>query len=158
MAGGAYLTAREWIHFGKVWLQNGAWQGEQLLDPETVRLAATYRTAAFLGYGLSWWLNRPTEGTYDPGVDSIPPDGHADGDQIATNAPPDLYMAAGTGGQRLYVIPSQSLVMVRLGMTVADPAWSDHELLGRLLGAAGPGALNTRLIPTRPSCTVRGRR
>lgn len=134
MAGGAYLTGQEWLRFGKLWSQNGAWQGEQLMAPAPVKLASTYQTTAFFGYGLSWWLNRPTEGTYNPPMDSLPPDGHADGDQIASNAPPDTYMAAGTGGQRLYVIPSQNLVIVRLGMTIGNPAWSDHALLGIILG------------------------
>ncbi|MBA4387395.1 MAG: hypothetical protein C0404_05400 [Verrucomicrobia bacterium] len=135
MAGGAYLTGQEWLRFGKIWAQNGAWQGEQLLPPAAVKQSSTYRTTAFLGYGLSWWLNRPTEGTYNPPMDSLPPDGHADGDQIASNAPPDTYMAAGTGGQRLYIIPSQNLVIVRLGMTIGNPTWSDHALLGIILGA-----------------------
>lgn len=134
MAGGAYLTGPEWLRFGKLWIQNGAWQGEQLLPPAVVKQSSTYRTEAFLGYGLSWWLNRPTEGTYDAAIDSIPPDGHADGDQIATNGPADMFMAAGTGGQRLYIIPSMNLVIVRLGMTMADPDWSDHALLGVILG------------------------
>jgi CubicO group peptidase (beta-lactamase class C family) len=134
MAGGAYFTAREWARYGKLWLQNGAWQGRQLLDPEIVAQAVTCSNSAFLGYGLTWWLNRPTAGTYNPGVDIIPADGRGDGDQIATNAPADMYMAAGTGKQRLYVIPSLRLVVVRYGHALASPGWSDHELLGKLLG------------------------
>ena len=134
MAGGGYFTAREWARYGKLWLQNGAWQGRQLLNPETATWAVTCSNTAFLGYGLTWWLNRPTAGTYNPGVDIIPVDGRGDGDQIASNAPADMYMAAGTGKQRLYVIPSLRLVIVRYGHTLANPGWSDHELLGTLLG------------------------
>jgi len=50
---------------------------------------------AFIGsernarYGLAWWLSGP-------------------------KLPPDLFYASGSGGQALYVIPSQELVAVRL--------------------------------------------
>jgi hypothetical protein len=43
-------------------------------------------------------------------------------------------MAAGTGKQRLYVIPSASLVIVRFGNTIGNPSWSDHTMLGKILG------------------------
>ena len=42
MAGGAYFTAQEWANYGKLWLQNGSRNGQQLLDAATVLLAHTY--------------------------------------------------------------------------------------------------------------------
>ncbi len=33
MPGGAHFTAREWVNYGKLWIQNGQWEGQQLLDP-----------------------------------------------------------------------------------------------------------------------------
>jgi CubicO group peptidase (beta-lactamase class C family) len=50
---------------------------------------------------------------------------------IYDRAPPDLYMAAGRYNQRLYVIPSLKMIVVRLGR--ADRRWSDAEFLARLL-------------------------
>ena len=109
----AHFTAREWVNYGKLWIQNGQWEGQQLLDPALMHLAVTYPNTAYRGYGLTWWLNVPTDGTYDPSVDQIPPGARGDGTQIANNAPTDLYMAAGLENQRLYVLPSQNLVIVR---------------------------------------------
>lgn len=133
MAGGARFTARAWANYGKLWLQNGQWEGQTILDPQTMSLAVTYENPAFLGYGLTWWLNRPNQGTYTPGVDNLPADGTGDGTQIATNAPADMFMAAGTGKQRLYVIPSLDLVIVRFGHGTGG-SFTDHALLGEILG------------------------
>ncbi len=120
MAGGAYFTAREWLGYGLLWQQGGAWAGRQLLDPALVELSVTYDNSAFRGYGLTWWLNLDTTGTYDPAVDQIPADIRGDGNQIAANAPADLYMAAGFARQRLYVLPSAYLFSRGLAPHVAS--------------------------------------
>ena len=133
MAGGALFSAHEWVNYGQLWIQQGQWQGATLLDPGIMNTAVTYASDAFLGYGLSWWLNRPNQNTYNPPVDQLPLDGFGDGTQIAVNAPPDMYMAAGAGKQRLYVIPSLGLVVVRFGHD-DNSAFTDHDLLGYLLG------------------------
>lgn len=133
MAGGAFYTAREWAAYGKLWLRGGQWSTQTLLDPPAMRLATSIESPAFLGYGLTWWLNRDNEGTYTPGLDNVPIDGRGDGTQIATNAPADMFMAAGSGKQRLYVIPSQGLVIVRFGK-LANSAFTDHALFAHLLG------------------------
>lgn len=133
MAGGASFGARAWANYGRLWLQNGQWEGETVLDPQFLKLAVTYPNDAFKGYGFTWWLNVPTGDSYNPGVDDIPVDGRGDGTQIARNAPTDLFMAAGTGKQRLYVIPSEKLVVVRFGRGFGS-GFSDHTLLGHILG------------------------
>ncbi len=133
MAGGARFSARAWANYGKLWIQNGQWHGQTILDPQTMNLAVTYANPAFLGYGFTWWLNVPNQGSYTPGVDQLPADGTGDGTQIATNVPADMFMAAGTGKQRLYVIPSLDLVIVRYGHGLGG-SFSDHTLLGHVLG------------------------
>ena len=119
--------------YGKLWLRNGVRDGQTLLSPTTMQLAVTYDNLAFKGYGFTWWINLPTGSTYNPGVDQIPADGRGDGTQIATNVPTDMFMAAGTGKQRLYVIPSLGLVIVRFGHGVGS-SFSDHTLLGKIIG------------------------
>jgi hypothetical protein len=47
--------------------------------------------------------------------------------------PDDFVMAAGAYGQRLYVIPSRGLTVVRNGPTSSD-TFDDMQFLGRLLG------------------------
>jgi hypothetical protein len=43
-------------------------------------------------------------------------------------------MAAGAGKQRLYVIPSRELVVVRLGPLLGGREFRDAEFLAQLLG------------------------
>lgn len=135
MAGGASLTARDWIKYGQLFLQEGVWQGSQLLNQGLVQLSTTYPNPTFLGYGLTWWLNSPYGNSYNPGIDQIPQDGLGTGTQIAPSAPEDMYMAAGTGNQRLYVIPSLRFVVVRFGQasSAARQSWSDEQFLKLLL-------------------------
>jgi CubicO group peptidase (beta-lactamase class C family) len=136
MAGGAYATAQEWARYGQLMLQEGEWNGRQLLSRDRVRECITYRSPAYESYGLTWWLNRPNNNSVNAGIDRIPADGYGDVTQIATNAPTDMYMAAGTGKQRLYVIPSLDMVIVRFGRITggAGPQFDDHQFFARLLG------------------------
>lgn len=135
MAGGARLSAKDWATYGQLFLQQGSWQGQQLLDPDLVERCYTFTNSAFLGYGYTWWLNIPYGETYTPGVDQVPADGLGTEGQIAPSAPTDLYMAAGLGKQRLYIIPSEALVVVRLATSNRrSESWSDEEFLRLVLG------------------------
>jgi CubicO group peptidase (beta-lactamase class C family) len=136
MAGGAYLLAKDWAKYGQLFLQNGQWNGTQLLDANAVKNCLTYNNTAFRGYGITWWLNKDYTGTYDDRVDNVPEDGLGVGPRFAPSAPPDTYMAAGTGVQRLYVIPSKQLVIVRFGSTDPTSNWSDDEFLSIILGTS----------------------
>lgn len=49
---------------------------------------------------------------------------------ISADLPKDLYLAAGAGKQRLYIIPSLDLVIVRQGR---QSRFDDGEFLKRLL-------------------------
>ena len=50
---------------------------------------------------------------------------------LCRNAPSDLVASIGSGAQRLYVVPSQDLVIVRQGK---DSAFSDAEFLRLFFG------------------------
>ncbi|WP_339858701.1 hypothetical protein [Pseudohongiella acticola] len=45
----------------------------------------------------------------------------------------DIFMAAGLGKQRLYIVPSRDLVVVRFGWTLTN-LFSDQESLKRIIG------------------------
>ncbi|WP_374524016.1 serine hydrolase domain-containing protein [Sphingopyxis sp.] len=144
MAGGAALTASAWIKYGQFLLQQGTWNGERLLPASSlnncVNGALTPSTSddtlnpVFGGYGISFWLNadlvdpvthistyqRPDD--YDETGESgdiLPPvvaaDLCDDRTQLWPSAPLDAFAAAGGLFQRLYVIPSKNLVVVRFG-------------------------------------------
>jgi CubicO group peptidase (beta-lactamase class C family) len=134
---GAQLTARELGHIGILLLNNGRWNGKSIL--KNVNLL-TKPVSAAPGYGLGVWLNtsrKSRDGTYitflmhNP-VYTICLKKSANRKKlIYDNAPSDLFMAAGKNNQRLYVIPSKNLTIVRFGHFY--PTWNDAEFLARLL-------------------------
>jgi len=84
--------------------------------------------AANPAYGLGFWLNAPQHSPrHQPISDLLPA---SDGDQLYPGGPRDLVCAMGTGKQRLYIIPSQQLVIVRF---TNNASFSDGDFLSRLL-------------------------
>ncbi len=134
LAGGAYLDARSWLNFGLMIANGGQWKGRQLLDPATLALLNGISNPAFEGYGVSWWRNNAINGSYQSATDVVPGDARPDAERILPQQPVDVFFAAGLGRQRLFVVPSQNLVIVRFGMTLGD-SFSDQELLRRIQDA-----------------------
>ena len=120
LPGGASASAREWAKFGEFVRRDGAVVDadgtvRQLLRPELLAqcFEPSPRNAR---YGLTWWL----------------------GPRGANGALPAVRMAAGLGKQRLYVIPSANLVVVRFApLNSGNRGFSDEQLIARLLKAAG---------------------
>lgn len=117
---GAALTARDWTKFGEfVRLERLAAKdptprksGAILLDAKA--FAENFEGSAVnAAYGLTWWLNRkPSAEAYEASrTMQVASDlyNHPRRDEL----PADLFMAAGAGNQRLYIIPSKGLVVVR---------------------------------------------
>ena len=137
MAGGVFMKARDWLRYGQMISQGGVWSGTRILDQNKLRECVTYNNPALASYGLSFWNNRSMATTYQAGIDEVPPGVLVNGTpQIAPDAPLDMYMAAGAMDQRLYIIPSLSLVVLRFGNGTGN--WSDNEFLKRLLNGNKP--------------------
>lgn len=84
------MSARDLARFALLWLNNGAWNGTQIIPADWVRDSTTIwsHTNAGEGYGYLWWLPRP---------------GHL---------PPRSFFAWGAGGQFAFIIPENDLVIV----------------------------------------------
>lgn len=98
-------SARDLGRFGQLFLQMGAWGGDQIVPASWVQQSTSakvsgdqwseeYRAAGWRGYGYQWWLASERDGD---------------------------YFALGKDGQFLYVNPATRTVVVRLG-------WSQGEL------------------------------
>ena len=87
-------------------------------------------------FGLSFWLNTGanSKGAHECDIEKMLEKKWQEQDWgnhcICRNAPADLVAAVGSGYQRLFVIPSLDLVIVRQG---ADARFSDAEFLRRIL-------------------------
>jgi CubicO group peptidase (beta-lactamase class C family) len=102
LSAGAFLTARQWAKYGQMILDGGTWKGRKVLDADL--LARCFEgTKANPGYGIAFWL--PS----NPG--GITWLGEEMGGALDVGGP--VIMAAGMGKQRLYILPSRGLVIVR---------------------------------------------
>lgn len=103
----AWATTRDWAKFGLLYLHEGSWNGEQILDSSWVQYAKTPTNTSEGRYGAQFWLNA---GGYHPDV------------------PKDMYSCNGFKGQYVFIIPSRNLVVVRTGL-VSDPKFDVNSFL-----------------------------
>ncbi len=117
LQGSSYMlaSARDWARFGLLYLNDGVIGGRRILHEDWVDFSA----AATLDtdYGAGFWTNRSEHE-------------HAKG-RVRLGIPRDAFFASGDLGQRIVILPSQHLVIVRLGDSV-DPT-GDIRGLGRLV-------------------------
>jgi CubicO group peptidase (beta-lactamase class C family) len=133
---GASLTAREWVKFGLLLKNGGKWNGKQLF-PKKLLEECVVGTKANPAYGITFWLNNPGGTGPGGGLRGRQGDNEQIGkDGIQSEGAKDLFMAAGALNQRLYVIPSLDLVIVRQGQ---GGEWDDREFLDRLILGKTPG-------------------
>lgn len=127
---GAWTTAREWAKFGLLLANSGNWRGQQVL-PAHLLAECFQGSSAMPAYGLTFWLNQEIPQQVR---DALPRQLRRgkDGRVICPQAPGDLVAAAGYRDNRLYLIPSRRLVIVRLGD--GDRDFKDAEFLRLLLG------------------------
>ena len=98
-----HATALDYARYGLFYLQDGVWKGKRLLPEGWVRKTCTSAPANHLkNYGYQFWLNGLNK--KDTSIRDYP------------SVPSDMYYADGYGGQRIFIIPSRDLVIVRLGL------------------------------------------
>lgn len=99
-----YATARDWAKLGQLLIQDGVWNGERLLPEGWVEYSTTpTKTDPLSHYGAQFWLNR------DPLPSAIKKN------RTWPRVPADAYYMSGFQGQSVVIIPSEELVIVRLG-------------------------------------------
>jgi CubicO group peptidase (beta-lactamase class C family) len=94
----SYGTTRDWARFGLLYLNNGVFAGDTVLPPGWVEYCRNEAPAKNTDgkYGI-FWLDNPLPGKSYEGL------------------PEDLFSARGFLGQRIFIIPSEKLVVVRMG-------------------------------------------
>ncbi len=137
MPQGLVLAADEWAKLGEFVRAGGRLEGKPIVDPRA--FAELFKgSTANPAYGLTWWLPRPTAAR-DMVTRST------DITDKAADLPADMVVAAGAGDQRLYVIPSRRMTIVRQAKldiaaltTGARRTWSDAHFLSLLLTGQKP--------------------
>ena len=104
MDGSLYITPRDMLKFGMLYLQDGKWDGESLFPDDWIeRSRQVYRNNDDInlpiqdsgrnGYSYTWWLN-----TLDHNGEEI-----------------ELYRAGGWGGQSIMIFPEMDMIIVFTG-------------------------------------------
>lgn len=89
--------ARDFAKLGRLYLNEGNWNGQQVVPKEWVKKSTEYtnENGSYQGYQYQWWI---------------------------TNQSGD-FMAQGILGQYIFVCPSKNLVIVRLGKNYGNTSW-----------------------------------
>lgn len=109
----AWATARDWAKFGLLYLHNGNWNNEQIINKSWVDFTREPTNTSKGEYGGHFWLN----------AGGIYPD-----------VPKDLFSCNGYQGQRVFIIPSKDLVIVRTGL-VSTPIFDSNIFLSGIINS-----------------------
>ncbi|MGB3183333.1 MAG: serine hydrolase [Cyclobacteriaceae bacterium] len=109
-----WSTPRDAARFGLLMLNRGKWNDISVLE-DSLYFDNMISTSQELNpaYGYLWWLNGKSSVILPGSPASI-------NMAIASNAPDDLYAAMGKNGQFIDVVPSEGLVVVRMGEAPDD--------------------------------------
>ncbi|EAT12679.1 serine hydrolase [Bermanella marisrubri] len=95
-----YASARNWARLGLLMANGGIYQGQRLLAEDwVIRAASPNNSQNEKAYGYQFWLN------------------HGDDELRWPSLPKDTYAMLGNRKQHVMVIPSENMVIVRLGWT-----------------------------------------
>jgi CubicO group peptidase (beta-lactamase class C family) len=136
--GAMEISARELARLGHLFLNEGNWNGRQLISADWARQAASVQVPADMPwahaksgidgrgcYAFNWWAN---------GLKS-------DGQRLWPGAPERTFAAIGHNNNKLFVIPEWRLVVVRLGLDQNDRKIADQEC-GEFLGLIGESLMD----------------
>lgn len=103
----SYGSTRDWARFGLLFLNEGVFEGDTVLSSEWVDYMKTPVAASEGQYAGSFWLQEPEE------------------ENTLSDVPGDIFFADGFLGQRVYIIPSKELVVVRMGYSLSNISLND---------------------------------
>ncbi|WP_157557934.1 serine hydrolase domain-containing protein [Niabella aurantiaca] len=108
-----HSNTRSMARFGLLALSKGRWKDEQIVNENYFNESTNTSQNTNPSYGYLWWLNGKSKymvpGSQDVFQGALIP-----------NAPSDMFAALGASDQKLYIIPSKKMVIVRMGDS-ADP-------------------------------------
>lgn len=126
-----WSNARSMARFGLLALNKGNWAGQQIVSKKYFDSMTTPSQNINKSYGYLWWLNGK-ESYHMPALQT-----EFKG-ALISNAPADMYMALGKNDQKIYVIPSKNMVVIRMGDSANNKNFAlsgfDNELWQKING------------------------
>lgn len=103
-----YSTPRAMARFGILLLNEGVWDKTRILSQSYFSLMTNTSQSLNQSYGYLTWLNG--KASYMVPTSQVIFSGY-----VSPNAPSDMYAAMGKNGQLLNIVPSQGLIVIRMG-------------------------------------------
>ncbi|WP_395054545.1 serine hydrolase domain-containing protein [Flavobacterium sp.] len=103
-----WSNSRSMARFGLMILNKGKWSETTIVNENYLGLATNTSQNINQSYGYLWWLNGKT--SYHLPQSQLQING-----SIIPTAPNDMYMALGKDDQKIYVVPSMKMVIIRMG-------------------------------------------
>lgn len=103
-----WSTARSMARFGLLVYAKGKWESTQIVSEDYLSQATNTSQEINKAYGYLWWLNGKS--SFHLPATQIQFSG-----ELIPNAPDDMFAALGKNDQKIYVVPSKKLVIIRMG-------------------------------------------
>ena len=103
-----WSNTRSMARFGLLISAKGKWNNEQIVSEEFLNEATNSSQNINNAYGYLWWLNGKENYLLPNNQTEIK-------GSLIPNAPSDMFCALGKNDQKIYIIPSKDLVIVRMG-------------------------------------------
>ncbi|WP_298236865.1 serine hydrolase [uncultured Algibacter sp.] len=124
-----WSNTRSMARFGLMIYANGKWGNTQIVSETFLNEATNTSQDINKSYGYLWWLNGKS--SYH-----LPQSQFEFSDELIPNAPNDMYAALGKNDQKIYVVHSKKLVVIRMGEAADNEVFAlssfDNDLWGRL--------------------------
>ncbi len=103
-----WSTTRSMARFGLLVYAGGKWESQQIIPENYLNDAINTSQNLNQSYGYMWWLNGKSSFRLPQSQVQFP-------GELIPNAPDDMYAALGKNDQKIYVVPSKKLVIIRMG-------------------------------------------
>jgi CubicO group peptidase (beta-lactamase class C family) len=108
-----FSTTRSMARFGYLILNKGKWENEVIVNADFVQSATKTSQNINKSYGYLWWING--QSSYH-----LPQSQFEFQGSIIPSGPNDLFMALGKNDQKIYIVPSKKMVIIRMGNTANE--------------------------------------
>ncbi len=108
-----WSNSRSMARFGLLMSAKGKWKNTQIIPETFVNEATNTSQDINEAYGYLWWLNGKSSF-------HLPQTQQEFSGELIPNAPADMFAALGKNDQKIYVVPSKKLVIIRMGDAADD--------------------------------------